>query len=441
MLLLFEVSALEGWPDVMHWAMDTDFREQYVVPFRLSKGTEPGQDPNMQEHDCARGILAAIYFVLWVIIGCFVVVNLTIGIVCDTFADIKKENDGVLLMSEDAADWVKAQKQVIAMRPLRMAMPPREVWRKNFYYLVTSQKFDLFIMGVILANMSQMGFTWWEPADNWPAVGQQIQAMVDLNYLFFALYVMEMLLKWLGLGFGQYFKDNWNRFDFLIVVISALDIALSVSVESGTIPIPPAIFRMLRLARIVRIMRVIKSAKQLRTIIMTVFISLPQLTNIIILMTLLILITDILCVSLFAPVNYTPGNWDNDANRTQSASRGEVYFPDDDYYVDVGTNWGEMINRHANFANPWVGLLVLVRSTTGESFNGIMHDTFEWSWGHNRLTCCPQCGPMIDAELMADGRRIPGSSCGLPGWGVTIYLLFQASPQTPTVAASRSPQT
>ena len=68
---------------------------------------------------------------------------------------------------------------------------------------------------------------------------------------------------------------------------------------------------------------------------------------------MLILIFDVLMVNVFYGVNYTPGNWDSDANHTYSRQLGERYCPADecDYY-SFGTNWGDQINRHNNFANP-----------------------------------------------------------------------------------------
>merc|ERR1719230_992680 len=108
-------------------------------------------------------VITGFFFIFWIFLGCFVVVNMAIGVVVDTFSQIKAENDGLLLMSDEAADWVKAQKQVFAFRPLVQARPPTETWRMNVYYLVTSTRFEIFIMGAIVANMMQMGCDFWEP--------------------------------------------------------------------------------------------------------------------------------------------------------------------------------------------------------------------------------------------------------------------------------------
>jgi len=455
LFLLFEISALEGWPDVMHVAMDSDSTKQYVVPWRLPNdmgGGLGGVGVPMETHLPQQG-MTAIFFIAWIIVGCFVVVNMTVGVVVDTFSQIKAENDGLLLMSEDAADWVKAQKQVFAQRPLVQAAPPKEAWRLNVYYLVTSTKFEIGIMGCILANMLQMGCDWWEPANhegpwvheftgqpgqagepNFPMIGGVKDVMTVLNYIFLAIYIVEMFLKWVGLGIVQYFKDVTNAFDCFLVVVSTFEAVVS-AMPSTTMPMPIGFIRVLRLFRIIRLMRVIKTAKSLRTVIMTVYISLPQLKNIMILIGMIIIIFDVLCVSFFSFSNYTPGNHDTTADHTESQARGEVLPQDDAYYFhSSGTNWGDYINRHANFQFWWTGGLLLMRSATGESFNGLMHDLFDWHWGDNRLKCCLECGPILDGSLktymnFATGVAYeavkPESSCGNTWVAGAIYFFFQ----------------
>lgn len=414
----------------MHWAMDTDADAMYIVPTRLSTSDDPFL-ASMDSKHTSQAFTASLFFICWIILGCFVVVNMTIGVVVDTFSQIKAENDGLLLMSEDAADWVKAQKQVLAQRPLKQADPPAAAWRKPFYDLVTSTQFEIATMSIIVLNMVQMGVNWFEPAANAPYMKDLKAVMGILDIIFLTLYTIEMFLKFTGLGVIQYHFtsgklcvgkiDKSNVFDSVLVYAGWLDFALS-QLDAGEMPFPPTILRILR---IFRILRLVRTAKSLRTIMMTVYISIPQLYNISTLIMLIVLITDMLCVNIFSNVNYTPGNFDFTADHAESASRGEVYDADDYHWSASKTNWGDSINRHANFQFFWTGLLVLARSTTGESFNAIMHDTFSWDWGHNRLTCCKQCGPMIDMTRDANGRLEPQDSCGSIGFALPIYLLFQ----------------
>ena len=439
LLLLFELSALEMWPDVLHVAMDADPANLFIEPFRVPSSSGNGMggvNVSMQEHE-TMPIEAGIFFICWIVLGCFIFVNLTVGVVVDTFAKIKEENDGALLMSADAAEWVRTQKELLTMAPRKAREKPPGYWRARAFDVVTSTRFEIGVMAVISMNMLMMACDWWEPSVNDAAVRPKNEVMQVLDYVFIAAYTLEMLLKMVGLTVQGYFADRWNLFDFILVCAAYVDVILSNAMNQA-LPIPPTLIRVLRLVRVVRIMRLFRSAKQMRTIILTVWISLPALKNIMMLILLIIVIIDVFCVDQFYGVNYTPGNFDLAAphDGLEMARRGEVLYPPDAvYYFNGENNWGDMVNRHANFATFWTGFLTLVRASTGESFNGIMHDLFGWDWGHNRLTCCPQCGPIVDGEVLkafalASGgvlaeRRVPEDSCGDTAWGIIIYLLFQ----------------
>jgi hypothetical protein len=43
-----------------------------------------------------------------------------------------------------------------------------------------------------------------------------------LNYIFSFIFLAETIMKLVGLGFKEYFKDKWNRFDFIIVILSII---------------------------------------------------------------------------------------------------------------------------------------------------------------------------------------------------------------------------
>jgi len=452
-LLLFEVAALEGWPSVMFLAMDSDMNNMYVEPWRFDTQVDQhkleDRDGIQHEHTANR-YLAAMYFFLWIVIGCFVVMNMAIGVVVDTFSRIRDVSDGCALMTDEQQDWVRAQKQVFALRPLRQAVAPKEPWRAPFFDLVSSNKFDVFIMAAIFINMMCMGLDMHDPG----SVSGINDFIFGANMVFTAIYIIEMVFKLIAYGPMQYFQDGWNAFDFVLVMLSILDLSLGLVAfaeegqpSASDLPVPAPLIRVLRLFRVVRILRIIKTAKKLRAIIMTVVISIPALFNIGSLVLLLLFIYSVLCVELFAKVNYTPGNWgEAGGGGTQAPPNSGILqyingsgvnnltltgssSPDDgikfdgtydtvrDYFYSGTTNYGEFVNRHANFENFGMALLTLARCVTGESFNGIMHDVMSDRWADNRLRCCPNCGPIIDGEET--------SSCGDSFMAIIVYLSFQ----------------
>merc|ERR1719230_1721977 len=141
--------------------------ELYVEPWLFDQDVDRyglHDEHGIQHTHSPNRYMAAIYFVAWIILGCFVVMNMTIGVVVDQYSKIREENDGCALMSEDQAEWVKAQKQVFAMRPLRQAVAPVESWRLPFFDMVTSNRFDVFIMTAIFVNMLIMGLDMYDPS-------------------------------------------------------------------------------------------------------------------------------------------------------------------------------------------------------------------------------------------------------------------------------------
>ena len=73
MMLLFVIATGDAWEDVMWSAMDA---------------TAPGQPPRRNDES-----MAALFFIAWVYIGHFVLVNFFVATVVNNFARIKDEHD------------------------------------------------------------------------------------------------------------------------------------------------------------------------------------------------------------------------------------------------------------------------------------------------------------------------------------------------------------
>lgn len=54
------------------------------------------------------------------------------------------------------------------------------------------------------------------------------KVMLSINIVFTSLFTMESVLKIIGFGFKNYFKDSWNTFDFITVIGSIVDAVISV---------------------------------------------------------------------------------------------------------------------------------------------------------------------------------------------------------------------
>jgi hypothetical protein len=82
--------------------------------------------------------------------------------------------------------------------------------------MVISRHFSTIIFVTIILNTITLATTWYgEPKE-------VTLAVLILNYIFSFVFIMETVMKITGLGFKEYFKDKWNLFDFIVVLLSIL---------------------------------------------------------------------------------------------------------------------------------------------------------------------------------------------------------------------------
>jgi len=142
-------------------------------------------------------------------------------------------------------------------------------------------------------------------------------------------------LKLYGFGPKGYFKVGWNVFDFTVVVatLAGYIIKAATGVSIGSMA------TVVRGFRIARLFRLIRGAPKLRELVNTIILTLPALGNISGVLLMLFFIYAVMGVQLFA-------------------------------YVKLG----DALNDQANFQNFWGAMLMLMRSATGENWNGVMYE-------------------------------------------------------------------
>lgn len=108
--------------------------------------------------------------------------------------------------------------------------------------------------------------------------------------------MLEAIIKLIGQGFTQYFKDSWNIFDFIVAVFSFIGIIIT---QFKALNVKSAI-NLLRTFRILRIVRLLKrGGKSLHMIFNTFVITLHSLVNIGSLLILIVYMYSILGMILF----------------------------------------------------------------------------------------------------------------------------------------------
>ena len=90
---------------------------------------------------------------------------------------------------------------------------------------MTNQKFDIFIMIVIMLNMILMGLEHYEQSEDFE------HGLYVVNTAFIVIFTTECILKLISLRL-HFFKQAWNVFDFVVVVVSVLGQALLQTVST-----------------------------------------------------------------------------------------------------------------------------------------------------------------------------------------------------------------
>jgi hypothetical protein len=79
--------------------------------------------------------------------------------------------------------------------------------RRPIFDIVNTKRFELVLMGVIVANVLIMSLEHHAMGQSW------VDTLAFTNWVFIVIYTIEAALKISGLGFCQYFNNGWNRFD------------------------------------------------------------------------------------------------------------------------------------------------------------------------------------------------------------------------------------
>ena len=80
--------------------------------------------------------------------------------------------------------------------------------------------FTMFITILIILNTVVLGF------DSYPRNPERQEIAEAINDIVIWFFVIEMIIKLIGLGFKEYARDSFNVFDAVLVIISLIDFVI-----------------------------------------------------------------------------------------------------------------------------------------------------------------------------------------------------------------------
>jgi len=352
MVTLFEVASLEGWLDVMYAAMD--IRELDVVGSSDEKILIQRQPFDINAGDIGHpSAIHSMYFITFICLGTFVVINLLVGVFVDSFYQAK----GIGLLTDEQRKWYDLRNLIEKKHPKRIDSdevdrleykargeepPPikQHSLRARARRLLAHSRVVNFFTLCIALNMIVLAAQSrsWRGNDVMPA---DIEAKFKLINVFFVLvFVVEISLKIAAWG-SKFWQRSWNKVDFVLMCFSALEFVATVDIfDEATSSLLQNLSRMFRPLRAIRLLEL---SSGMRMLIRTFFYSLPAIGNVSSLVTLFLFVYAVLGVQLYGTV------------QAGDALEGEG-------------------KTHAHFGNFKAALSLVFRMSTGEDWQAIMHD-------------------------------------------------------------------
>eukprot|EP00291_Cryptomonas_curvata_P014439 CAMPEP_0172153224 /NCGR_PEP_ID=MMETSP1050-20130122/1310_1 /TAXON_ID=233186 /ORGANISM="Cryptomonas curvata, Strain CCAP979/52" /LENGTH=988 /DNA_ID=CAMNT_0012821705 /DNA_START=410 /DNA_END=3377 /DNA_ORIENTATION=- len=281
--------------------------------------------------------IISLYFIAFMIVGSFFVIQLFVGVFIDTFQTVVAERKALSRQSSLSSEATDVSASA------------------NFQELVTQKQFDILIAVYIVLNIFVMA------SEAYKLSSVQAKFIKTADFVFNFVFGSEMICKIFGLRAKYYYSSSWNIFDYSVVMLSFCGIAMDLF--GAVISLNPTIIRSLRIFRIFRILRafrIFRAAQGLQNLIRTLGRSLKEVSNLGMLLLLLFFITSVmvveafgrLCVESYDP-SPIPGKWDRCILLDPRA----------------------LLDPHATFTNTGIALLSLFRIATGDDWSNIMGST------------------------------------------------------------------
>lgn len=172
-----------------------------------------------------------------------------------------------------------------------LSQPLHPETRARVRRVMYSPAFEYVIVVLILANALLLGL------ETAPALNERYGLWLEFGqWAILGVFIAEAALKLFAVAprIDRYFRDPWNDFDFLIVVLSL-------------IPAVGALATVARMARLLRVLRLISVVPELRLLVATLLRSLPGMVHILILMSALVYVYGIIGYQLFH--DHDPTHW------------------------------------------------------------------------------------------------------------------------------------
>ena len=329
----FQILSVENWQSILYLAMSSDV-----------------------------GYASCIFIISWIILGNYIILNLFLAILLESFSNseveemvrlekekmfkghserMKRKVEEKMKLIEDLNSDSECEHSITKTNTVKINVMSSS--GKSFLVFGLGNKlrqvcikvsfsayFEYFILVIICISSVKLAFDTY--LDN---ESQLIKASDIIDYVFSAIFMLEFCIKTIGRGFisgeGSYLKDKWNYIDFVVVISSILDLAIS-TVSFSQIKVT-------RLLRTLRPFRYINYNNSMKVVVVALLQSIVAIFNVVFIQGIVLLMFAILGVSLLAGKLYNCSDdvSDSMANCVNSGYKWQPIWPNYDNVLNTLT--------------------------------------------------------------------------------------------------------
>ena len=200
------------------------------------------------------------YFCAVAVLGGFFVFQLFTAVICATLGEIEEDDDPEAHEKEmeelrEAHEKALEPEETYPQLEHACAHKPRQM----ILDFTNHPIFQNFITFTILLNTGLMCANHVDKTDSF----KDVEVIIDLTCS--GIFLFEFVLKHIGLGVIRYWKDNWNKLDGFVVLVSIIDFSLTYGMstsggdDEGGTPVDLSFLRVFRVFRILRTLKIVRN--------------------------------------------------------------------------------------------------------------------------------------------------------------------------------------
>ncbi|XP_054846940.1 sodium channel protein type 5 subunit alpha-like [Eublepharis macularius] len=220
-------------------------------------------------------------------------------------------------------------------------------FRKTCFKIIKHSWFEYFIIFMILLSSFTLTF---EDIDLKNL--KNVKTVLDYaDKVFFYIFFLEMLLKWVAYGFKKYFTNAWCWLDFFIVCISLASLAAEARSKEKNLSLCDnrSSIKSLRTLRALRPLRALSRFKGIKVVVNALVGAIPSIGNVL-----------LVCIVLWLPFNILGVNLFGDKSESDRAG------------LVCNNTSSTRVNNSVNFNNVGNGYLALLQVATFKGWTDIM---------------------------------------------------------------------